>query len=127
ASAAATATTSASDDGSADTAELPLEVAQIRRRVDAAPRHALQEVLRHEGAAVPVHVLAKPLAERRELAALELLVEVAEVGLDALPELNGDDVAEGVRGEVAEAHVGPVDVLEDAAGEIGRIEPEVVA
>ena len=43
-----------------------------------------------------MHVLSEPLPQLPEIAALELLVEVAEIGLHALPELERDDVAERV-------------------------------
>ena len=71
--------------------------------------------------------LAQPLAQRAELAVLELLVEVAEVGLRALPELDRDDVAERIGGEVAHRHVRPVDVLQHADHDVGRLQPEVFA
>src|SRR2546422_1784331 len=47
--------------------------------------------------------------------ALDVGVEVAEIRARLLPDLDGHDVPERVRGEVAEGRVGPVDVLEHAA------------
>ena len=76
------------DGGAEQVAELPLEIAEVRRRVHLRAGGALEQLLRRERAAVPVHVLAEPVAERHELAALELLVEVAEIRLGALPELH---------------------------------------
>src|SRR5437773_860143 len=77
--------------------ELPLEVAQVRLRIHRPADRALQQLLRRERAAVPVHVLAQPLAQGLELAALELLVEAADFRLRPLPQLHGDDVPERVR------------------------------
>ena len=51
---------------------------------------------------MPVDVLAQPLAERRELADGDALLEVADVAQRRLPELARDHVAERVGGEVAE-------------------------
>src|SRR5436305_1248712 len=85
--------------------QLTLEVSEIRLGVHGRSHSAPQELLRLEHPAVPVDVLAEPRGERRELAPLELLVQVAEVGSGAFPQLNRDDVPERVRREVAEAHV----------------------
>ena len=62
-----------------------------------------------------------------ELAALELLVQVAEVGLRPFPELHRDDVPERIGREVAHRHVRPVDVLQHADDDVRRLQPEVLA
>src|SRR5579864_488396 len=107
--------------------QLALQVPEVRLRVHPRADRPLQELPRLVRAPEPVDVLAQPVRERLELAAFEQLVEVADVRLGALPQLHRDDVAERVRREVPEAHVRPVDVLEDAVGEIGRLQAEVLA
>src|SRR5215210_3497136 len=70
-----------------DLADLAAQVAHVRLRVDLArPERALHRLGRRELAAVAVEVVAQPLAERAELAALEVVVQGGEVGGDALPE-----------------------------------------
>src|SRR5262249_61315243 len=73
--------------------ELAAQVAQVGLRVDATPGHALDRLLRRELRTEHVQMLVKPLAEVAERAALEPLVEVAEILERALPDLHGDDVA----------------------------------
>ena len=69
-------TGAASRDGQAvDRADLRAQVAHVRLRVDRLRAdRALERLGRRELAAVAVQVLAQPLAQRAELAALELLV-----------------------------------------------------
>ena len=55
------------------------QVREVRLGVDARADRALERLLRRELPAVLVDVLAEPLAERRELAALERVVEVRQV------------------------------------------------
>src|SRR5205807_929052 len=102
------------------------QVAEVRLRVDAAAGHALDRLLRGELPSHRVEVFAEPLPEIAELAALETLVEVAEILLRTLPDLHGDDVPERVRGKVPEVPGGPVHVLEDAARVVGDLDVEVV-
>src|SRR5437762_14185275 len=66
-------------------AELRPEVAQERLRVEAAADHALEQVLRHELAAVPADVLPEPSAEFAELACPPPVLEIRQAALDALP------------------------------------------
>src|SRR2546423_3464752 len=108
-----------------DLAELPLQVANVRLRVDLRAGRAHERLARRELAPVPVEVLAQPLAQVGEVAALDARVEVAEVGARLLPDLDGHDVPERVRREVAEPGVGPVDVLEDAGARIRHVYAEV--
>src|SRR4051794_14847236 len=53
-----------------DLADLPPEVGDVRAGVERASDEALEQLARRQLAAVAVDVLAEPLAERRELAAL---------------------------------------------------------
>src|SRR5581483_961149 len=74
-----------------DLADLVAEVTHVGLGVD--PRRAgraLERLRRRELAAVAVQVLAQPLPQRSELAALELALEPGEVGGDPLPELHRD-------------------------------------
>ena len=73
-----------------------------------------------------VDVLAEPLAERGELAAADLLVDVGDVLRDPLPELRRGDVAERVRREVADRAAGPVRVLERAVRDVRHLDAEVL-
>jgi hypothetical protein len=59
-------------------------------------------------------VLGQPHADRGDVAGAQRLVLRAEVLLEALPELGGDQAAERVAGEVAERARRPVRVLERA-------------
>src|SRR5687768_17392036 len=77
-------------------AVLLAQICEVGLGVDPRAGRALERLLRHELPAVAVDVLAEPLAERRELAALELVVEVREILLDALPDLNAHHVAERI-------------------------------
>src|SRR5437879_7027966 len=66
--------------------DLRTEVAEIRLGVDPARADdALEGFLRRELAAVAMQALAEPIAQRGHVAALELRVDVAEVGARALP------------------------------------------
>src|SRR5262245_41959508 len=81
-----------------DVADLPAQVPDVRLRVDAADAGgALQRLARRELAAVPVQVLAQPRPQRPELALLERLGQVRQVGGHPLPQLRRDQVAERVR------------------------------
>ncbi len=64
--------------------------------------------------AVVVDVGLEPLIEAGEVGVLDVLAESGEVFGGGFEELCGEDVAEGVGGEVTDAAAGPVDVLEDA-------------
>ena len=68
----------------------------------------------------------QPVGERAELALLELVVQVRDLGRHLLPELPGDDVPERVRREVADRADGPVHVLEHAEGVVRRLDAEIV-
>src|SRR5579884_922316 len=110
-----------------DLADLVAEVTHVGLGVD--PRRAgraLERLRRRELAAVAVQVLAQPLPQRSELAALELALEPGEVGGDPLPELHRDQVAERVRREVAERAARPVHVLEHAPAVVGHLDPQVL-
>src|SRR5690349_21004935 len=59
-----------------DLADLAPEVAHVGRRVERAADDAFEQLLRRELPAVAMDVLAEPLAQRRDVAALEVGVEV---------------------------------------------------
>ena len=69
----------------------------------------------------------QPLGELAELACLEALVQVGMLGRDLLPELAADDVAERVRGEVADRADRPMHVLKHAEPVVRRLDAEVLA
>src|ERR1700676_804787 len=71
-------------------------------------------------------VLPEPLPQLSELTRTELLVQLRDGGVAALPELTGDQVAERVRAQVADQPGRPVDVLEDAVGIVGDVSPQVL-
>jgi hypothetical protein len=103
------------------------QVPQQRLRRKILARHTLDEFSCGIAPAVAVDIVAEPGEEGGELALRELCVEVAGVLSRLLEELGGVEVAERVGGEVADRAVGPVDVLEAAAGVVGRGEAEVLA
>jgi hypothetical protein len=70
---------------------------------------------------VAVDLLAQPFAQRAELAAGELLFEVAELCTRAVPDLHRDDVSQLIRREVPEEATGPVHVLEHAVRVVRNI------
>src|SRR5215211_6474474 len=118
---------SAGDGEPVDLAELRAQVAHVGLGVDLRrARDALERLERRELAAVTVQVVSQPLAQRPELALLELVVQVGEVGDDALPDLRGDQVPEGVRREVADRAGRPVRVLQDAARVVRHLDLEVI-
>src|SRR5579875_1030430 len=99
-----------------NSSDLLAEVTHVGLRVDRpGADDQLERLARRELAAVAVEVLSKPVAERAELAALEVVVEARDVREHALPDLGRDQVAERVGREVADRAAGPVGVLEDAA------------
>ena len=64
------------------------EVAEVRLGVDRPARDPVDRLPRRELAAVPVQVLAQPLVDLAERAALDLLVGIREVGEQPLPDLH---------------------------------------
>src|SRR2546430_2271494 len=86
-----------------------------------------EQLRRLEDTTPAVDVLPQPLAERAELAPLELSVQVAELACRPLPKLHGDDVPERVGGEVPEVGVRPVDVLQHALDDVRRLDAQVLA
>src|SRR4029077_10380553 len=107
--------------------DLRTQVREIRLRGSRPADDAREQLRRLERTPPAVYPLAQPLAERAELAALELGVEIAKLVLRTLPELDADPAPERVRGEVAEVRVCPVDVLEHAVEDPGRLDAQVVA
>src|SRR3954447_22725773 len=77
--------------------ELVAQVGDQRRDSQLLAGDPLQQLARLEHAAVAMHVLAQPRAQRREVAALELLLDVRQIDADALPQLRGHQVADRVR------------------------------
>src|SRR5438093_542258 len=106
-------------------AELLLHVGDPRRRGARVAGRALEQLVGGELAAVAVDVLAEPVQEIRELTPLDLGVEVGDVEADLLHQLGADQVPDRVAGEDAEAHEGPVDVLECAVAVVRHVEPEI--
>src|SRR6266550_5741662 len=96
-------------------AELLLQIGEVCLGVDRRAGRASQQLLRRVFAALRVDVQAEPLAKRRELTPLDLLLEIAELLGRLLPDLHGHHGAEEIRGEVADQAGRPVHVLEHAA------------
>src|SRR3990170_5727373 len=94
--------------------ELVAQVREVRPWVDRAADDALHGLSRRELPAERVDVLAQPRVQLVEVAALDLLVDIEDRRAGLLPDLDGEDGAEQVGGEVPEAAVGPVRVLEKA-------------
>src|SRR5436309_1595159 len=92
-------------------AELLLEIREVRLGVDRRAGRTSQQLLWRVFAALRVDVQAEPLAQRRELAPLDLLLEVAELLGRLLPDLYGHHGAEEIRREVADQARRPVHVL----------------
>src|SRR5436190_9799654 len=92
--------------------ELALQVPEVGLGIDGPADGSLERLCRQELPSVPVEVLAQPLADRTELAAPDLLVDVVDVGAQAVEDLNADHVAERVRRKVTEAATAPMDVLQ---------------
>src|SRR6266508_1107754 len=102
------------------------ELAQVRRRVDRPADDALDQLPRHELVAVPEQSLRKPIVKRRQLAATDPLVQIPQVLFHGVPDLSRDHVAQEISGEVAECPGATVDVLEEPAGVVRDIEPEIL-
>ena len=73
-----------------------------------------------------VDIFAQPGQQAAELALFDLPLQVGEVAADLFPQLDGDEVAEGVGGEVADHPAGPVDILHHAIGVAGRGQAEEI-
>src|SRR5690242_11119337 len=71
-------------------------------------------------------VLTEPLAQRRELAAADLILEVRDVTAGRLPDLSRCDGSDQIGREVPDRAAGPVDVLADAVPVVGHLDAEVV-
>src|SRR6476620_5786176 len=110
-----------------DRGELFAQVAHVRCRVDLGrAADALERLARSELAAVPMQVLAQPVAKGPEFTLLEAVVEIGEISDDAFPDLRRDQVPERIRGEVADRAARPMDILKHAV-RVGRDrDPEVV-
>src|SRR5579862_78333 len=107
--------------------ELLAEVPHVRLGIDLAPADGpLERLGGCELAAVPVQVVAQPVAKRREVALLEGVGEIRQVGADALPELGRDEVAERVRREVTEVSARPMRVLEHSVSVVRNLDPQVI-
>ena len=107
--------------------ELFAEVAVEGGGGDSLAGDAVDEVGSWVAAALAVDFGLEPVTQGLKLAAGEGGFEVAEFLCSLIEELGGEDVAEGIGGEVAEAAEGPVDVLEDAFAVGGGDDAEVLA
>lgn len=97
-----------------DGGEFLLEVGEVVVGGEGFSGGFLDELLRGEFAAELVEAGAEPFAEGGVDAGAEVGIEGGESASGGGEELGGEDGAEGVGGEVADAAAGPVDVLEDA-------------
>ena len=94
--------------------EFRFQIADERGDLQRVAGDALTQILRQVTASVRVNVFHEPVFEQREFAAAEGGIEVVAAEVDACPfhELCCEQVAERVRGEVAEAAETPVNVLQ---------------
>src|SRR4051794_28104980 len=72
--------------------QLPLEVGEPRLDLQLLPRRAPQQLARVELAAVPVDLGAQPLAQRRELAGGDLVVDRGQIVEQRTPQLRRHQV-----------------------------------
>src|SRR5262249_29604328 len=105
--------------------ELPLQVAEVRLGVDRPADDTLECLRRRVLAPESMQLLAQPLADRAELTARDLPVDVVEVLAQPPPDLPADHVPERIRREVAEAAARPVHVLQHAVPVVGDVDVEV--
>src|SRR5687768_252995 len=75
-----------------DLAVLLRQVAHVGSDLDRAPGRAAHDLGGLELASVPVHVLAQPVPQRLELAALDARLQVGDVAVHRLPQLPRDHV-----------------------------------
>src|SRR5438876_10844619 len=73
-----------------------------------------------------MNVLAEPVAQRRELAPLDLLLEVGAVVEELLPDLYRHDRPEQIRREVADLTRRPMRVLQDTLRVVRHVDAEVL-
>ena len=73
-----------------------------------------------------MNALPQQFPQRAEIAGGELILEVREVSVRALPQLPGDEVAQRVGGEVPDQPGRPVHVLQHAVDVIVDRDPEVL-
>src|SRR6266571_1418071 len=83
-------------------AVLLAQVREVRLRIKRRAGGAPQRFLRRELAPVAVHVLAEPVAQRRELTPFDLLLQVRNVVEKLLPNLHRHHCSKQVRREVAD-------------------------
>ena len=76
---------------------------------------------------LPVDLLTEPLAQWLELAPGQRPGQPAQVGLRLGEQLGRVQVPQGIGGKIADQPGAPVDVLEHAAGIVGRIDLEAPA
>mmetsp|Transcript_22913 Transcript_22913/g.58171 ORF Transcript_22913/g.58171 Transcript_22913/m.58171 type:complete len:395 (+) Transcript_22913:42-1226(+) len=74
--------------------------------------------------ALRVHLLVEPVPDGREVARLDLGVEVGHLQPHVVLQLRGHDGAEEVGGEVADGETGPVDVLQTATTVVRHVHCE---
>src|SRR6267142_2461806 len=81
---------------------LPLHIGQERFRVEALPRHSLGEVIRSEHSAPTMDLLSEPTLQHHQLSCRNFILQMRDLQLGLLIELNGVEISERVRREIAE-------------------------
>src|SRR5918997_6167983 len=107
-------------------AELALQVAEVRGGIERATGDPLDQFIRIVPGAVPVDVLPEPAEEGGEFAFFHLVGDLGMRLYRLVEELDGEDVADGVRREVPEEAVRPVDILQHALGVVLWCNAEVL-
>src|SRR5580700_7915695 len=100
------------------------DVAQERLNLQAVSGGVLEQRDCVEAPSVAMYVLGEPPLDRGEFAAAQVILTRAELRLYCLPKLCGDQAAERVAGEVAEAAGAPVHVLQAAECVGWNLDPE---
>jgi hypothetical protein len=97
-------------------AEFLVEVFDVGAAIDLGTSDPFHQFLGLVFLAMAVNPVFQPGMQFFELTFPDLIVKVGDLFVDDLPNLEGDEVTEGVGGEVAEIAKGPVNVLEDSFG-----------
>src|SRR4029077_8579596 len=97
--------------------EFPVFFLHIRQegfRVEASSRHALGEVIRREHSAPAMNFLPEPTLQHHQLSCRDFILQMRDLQFGLLIELNGIEISERVRRELAKGAERPMYALNSA-------------
>ena len=102
-----------------------IELAALNRRIHILEGFetvfdALDEILRIILMAMTVDIGTQPGKQLTEITLADLVIEIPNILVDLLPQLRGDQISQGVGGEIPDRAAGPMDILQHPFCIIGR-------